>query len=128
MGYSDKDKQRAFQVAWREARRIEFIDSKGGKCVKCKSIDRLEVDHIDKTLKTMNPTRIWSRRKEVRDAELANCQVLCYGCHKEKTISERYVEHPHGIYAKYKYGCRCELCRSANASRAREQRASRKNG
>lgn len=122
MAYKNKDEQRAFQIAWKDTRRQEFIDSRGGCCEKCGSFDRLEVDHIDKSLKTMNPTRIWSRREEVRDAELANCQVLCYACHKEKTTAERYVDHPHGVYGRYKYGCRCSLCRAANAKRSRMQR------
>jgi 5-methylcytosine-specific restriction endonuclease McrA len=126
MSYKDRDKQRAFQVVWRDARREEFITSKDGKCSTCGSTDRLEVDHIDRSLKTMNPTRIWTRTKEIRDKELLNCQVLCYVCHKEKTIKERKVEHPHGVYAKYSSGCRCTECRASNAYRNRVQRANKK--
>lgn len=122
MAYKDKNKQREFQVSWRTARRQAYIDSKGGVCAKCGSSDQLEVDHIDRSLKTMSPTKIWSRTEEIRNKELINCQVLCNSCHKEKTAIERYVENPHGVYAKYKYGCRCDLCRAANAARSRKQR------
>lgn len=119
MPYKDKDKQRKFQVEWRRANRDAFIASRGGCCETCGSFDRLEVDHIDGQLKTMNPTRIWSRTPEIQAKELSNCQVLCYVCHKEKTIKERHVDNPHGIYAKYKEGCRCVDCRAANAKRSR---------
>lgn len=122
MAYKDRDKQRTFQVDWRNTRRDAFITSKGGVCARCGSSDRLEVDHIDRSLKTMSPTRLWSRCEEIRNKELVNCQVLCNSCHKEKTAAERYVENPCGIYAKYKSGCRCDLCRAANAARARKQR------
>jgi predicted XRE-type DNA-binding protein len=39
-------------------------------------------------LKTLSPGAIWSRQQQIRDAELANCQVLCYDCHKAKTLDE----------------------------------------
>jgi 5-methylcytosine-specific restriction endonuclease McrA len=119
MPYKDKDKQRKFQVEWRKANRDAFIASRGGCCELCGSFDRLEVDHINSQLKTMNPTRIWSRTTEIQEKELSNCQVLCYSCHKEKTMKERKVDNPHGIYAKYKEGCRCTECRAANAKRSR---------
>ena len=128
MPYKDRDEQRRFQVAWRQANRIAFIVSRGGSCELCGSMEALEVDHIDRSLKTMNPTLIWSRTPEIQAVELANCQVLCRVCHKAKTAAERYVDNPHGVYAKYKYGCRCELCRAANAERTRVQRAKKKNG
>jgi len=127
MPYKDRDKQRKFQVEWRKANRNAFIDSRGGCCESCGSIDRLEVDHIDAELKTMNPTRIWSRTPEIQTKELSNCQVLCYVCHKEKTAKDRYVDNPHGVYAKYKQGCKCVDCRAANAERSRIGKARRRN-
>lgn len=127
MAYKDPDKQREFQALWRTKRRQEFIESRGGVCEKCKSIDRLEVDHIDRSLKTMRATALWSRSDEVRNKELSNCQVLCYSCHKEKTTLERYVDHPHGAMGRYKYGCRCDLCKEANNVKSRAWRAKRKN-
>jgi 5-methylcytosine-specific restriction endonuclease McrA len=123
MPYKDRGQQRQFQVAWRQANRIAFIASRGGCCELCGSVETLEVDHIDRSLKTMNPTRIWSRTPEIQAMELANCQVLCSKCHKEKTRLERRPDNPHGVYAKYKEGCRCVECRAANAERSRIQRA-----
>ena len=127
MPYKDKDKQRKYQAEWLRSNRNAFIESRGGCCEKCGSVDRLEIDHIDGSLKTMNPTRIWSRTPEIRAKELTNCQVLCYRCHKQKTSEERQVDNPHGVYAKYKDGCRCTDCRAANAERSRVARARRRN-
>lgn len=67
--------------------RADIITHLGGKCVKCGSLDRLQVDHIDPTTKTSHRITMWSRVK--RDAELAKCQLLCHGCHWAKTIRER---------------------------------------
>jgi 5-methylcytosine-specific restriction endonuclease McrA len=126
MPYKDKDKQRKYQTEWLKANRDAFIASRGGCCEKCGSVNALEVDHIDRSLKTMNPTSIWSRTAEIQEKELSNCQVLCYGCHKKKTSEERRIDNAHGIYAKYKEGCRCTDCRAANAERSRIARARRK--
>ena len=119
MGYADKDKQRSYQLGWIKSRRLDWISSKG-PCVSCGSFNNLEVDHIDPTLKTMNPKSIWSRTKETRDKELENCQVLCYSCHKEKTSSERLKEH--GTMGRYSNGCRCDECKLARKLKAREER------
>ena len=83
------DKKRAYQRNYVAERRKLFIESRGSKCITCGSSDKLEVDHIDREQKVYNPRDIWSRRKEVRDAELAKCQVLCSPCHIKKTQLER---------------------------------------
>lgn len=82
MGYKDPNKQRQYQLAWMHRRRDDWIQA-NGPC-SCGTWDNLEVDHIDASTKTMDPAGIWSRRQEVRDAELAKCQVLCADCHKAK--------------------------------------------
>jgi 5-methylcytosine-specific restriction endonuclease McrA len=126
MGYKDKDKQRASQLKWVTGIRDKYIIHLGGKCVVCESVDRLEFDHIDPSKKTMNPTRLWSRKEEIILAEIVNMQLLCHDCHKEKTIRERMEKRnlQHGEYGMYKArGCRCDLCRAANAERVRMQRA-----
>lgn len=84
MGYKDKEKQREYQRQWMAKRRQEWIDE-NGPCA-CGSFNKLEVDHIDPKLKTMEVRSIWSCRKEIRELELAKCQVLCYDCHLEKTL------------------------------------------
>lgn len=105
------DAKRAYDVAWRKARRDEWIESQGGKCVDCGSSNKLEVDHINPTTKSTNPTNLWSRRKEIRDAELVKCTVRCYDCHEKKTTSEQSIDHPHGTYSRYSKGCRCNKCK-----------------
>lgn len=127
MGYA-REIQTEYQTNWLHKRRREWIASKGGACESCGSPDRLEVDHIDRATKTMPAAGIWSRRADVRAAELALCQVLCHDCHKAKTASEFTVVYSHGDYGMYnKRGCRCEPCRATNTLRVREQRASRQN-
>ena len=122
MGYSDKTKQADFQNKWMHARRDAWIAGQGGTCSNCGSGDRLEVDHIDRGTKTMAASSIWSRAENVRAAELALCQVLCYGCHKAKTRSE-FIVTEHGTAAMYnKRDCRCDECRTWNRDRVRRQR------
>jgi len=119
--------QREFQRNWMANRRAYWIASKGGVCVKCGSDDRLEIDHIDRTLKTLNFSSIWSRSKEIQDREPANAQLLCYECHKIKTRSERVDPNlQHGTTGMYKRKCRCQICRDADAARCRRQRAAKK--
>lgn len=124
------DYMRGYQKPWIRARRDAFIESRGGVCVKCGSADRLEVDHIDRTKKTMRASSIWSRNQtsQVVLDELANCQVLCHDCHLEKTRAERRAHiTEHGTYEMYKVvKCRCAPCTAANTVRVREQRADRK--
>lgn len=129
MTYKDDDMKRSYQKEWMISRRMSWIVSQGGKCVRCGGTENLEVDHIDSELKTVNPSKLWSlsdsNPKKIE--ELKNCQVLCYTCHKEKTRSEKMKEYLHGDYGMYKKrGCRCRLCMDANAAYKRAQRAKRK--
>lgn len=116
------DRKRQYDLEWRTKRRQEWIDSQGAKCSKCGAIDDLQVDHIDRSLKTMAPAAIWSRSEGIRQKELQNCQVLCHPCHKEKTREEMSVELEHGDYNLYCRGCRCDECKASVAPRWREYR------
>ena len=122
MPYLNADLQREFQRNWMKRRRDEWIESKGGVCALCGSDDRLEVDHIDRSTKEFYPRDIWSRRAEVRHAELAKCQVLCRTCHESKSWNE-LVSPVHGTSGWYNRGCRCVDCRAYNARKRREWRA-----
>ena len=62
-----------------KSRRDSFFKDK--RCIKCNSVERLELDYIDPKLKVSH--RIWSWSKERQNVEIAKCQVLCYDCHKE---------------------------------------------
>lgn len=129
MAYKDKNMQKNFQNVWVQDRRWSFIVFMGGICAICGSTENLEVDHIDRSLKTMNPAKLWSlsdsNPKKIE--ELKNCQVLCYTCHKEKTRRELSKEYQHGEYGMYsKRGCRCRPCKDANAENKRAWREKKK--
>ena len=83
------EKKREYQRNWLRQRRLSFIESKGGYCSKCGSKQNLEIDHIDRSDKLFNPTKLWSRNSNFRASELAKCQVLCKKCHLKKTKLER---------------------------------------
>jgi hypothetical protein len=121
MSYTGEVK-RAYQRKWIKARREEWIASQGGCCVKCGSVDRLEIDHIDPSKKVVNAGELWSRTASVSAIELAKCQVLCHECHLEKTFGQCGIKH--GTTNGYKhYKCRCQDCRDANAIAVQRQRA-----
>ena len=95
-----------------QRRRENAINSLGGVCKRCGSVDRLELDHIDASLKTYDISKILGGGSEAKvQSELAKCQVLCHDCHVKKSHDEgdtNYVEHGEGLTGKR--NCRCELC------------------
>jgi hypothetical protein len=111
-----------YQSQWIQDRRSAWIAA-NGPCTRCGSGEDLEVDHVDPGRKTMEVRSIWSRRADVRRAELALCQVLCKNCHDQKCAEDG---HPriaqHGGARKYVAGCRCELCRKGESERSRRKR------
>jgi len=70
-----------YKKNWIKKRREDFFKNKS--CVKCGSIDKLELDHINPEDKITHS--VWSRNETFRKIELAKCQVLCHTCHKEKS-------------------------------------------
>jgi len=119
------DKKRVYQNTWLNLRRLAWIESQGGKCVKCGSEERLEIDHINRHEKSMKISALWSRSASVREVELSKCQVLCHTCHKEKTIAESTTAKC-GQIAMYNKGCRCDECREANRLRVSKGRELKK--
>lgn len=127
--YKDPEQQRAYQRERLKRTRAEWFAGKS--CVKCGSLDELELDHIDPSTKINH--KIWSWSPERRNAELAKCQVLCSVCHLNKT---RFVDlasdAAHGTLARYKSGvrigqaCRCVLCKTANAEYEAARRKSKR--
>lgn len=106
MGYKDKEVDRAYHREWVRKRRASFFHGKC--CVKCGSIQRLELDHIDPKTKVTHA--IWTWSEERRNNELAKCQVLCHDCHMTKTLAER-PKTTHGTIQMYfVHKCRCKLC------------------
>lgn len=106
------DAKRAYQLAWINKRRDEWI-KENGPCQVCGTWDDLQVDHKDHTQKKINPARLWSlaRNNPVRITELKKCQVLCGSCHRDKTsFQDIKAQHGGPMFYKY-YKCRCDKCR-----------------
>lgn len=116
MPMKTKDEQREYQRKWMAARRAEYF--KGKFCVRCFSTERLEIHHVNPESKITNA--VWSWRNERRQEELNKCEILCYKCHKKEHSAKC------GSLRRYKYGCRCDLCRGANREKGRKERARRK--
>lgn len=118
-----KEYIRQYQREWMARRRNEWLET-NGPCKACGSSENLEVDHIDPALKSRHPRDIWSRRKEVREEELAKCQVLCHDCHLLKTSADRLSKIQHGTDTmRRKFGCKCEECKEYVRRVKRESRA-----
>ena len=66
-------------------RRLALIDQLGGKCVKCKTQKRLELDHINGRDWEPNKKSRWTRiviyEREAKEGKL---QVLCRKCNAKK--------------------------------------------
>lgn len=100
---------------WYFQRRSKWI-LEHGPCKHCGSWEDLEVDHIDRATKEYRVGEVWWRRSEIREKELAKCQVLCRRCHKIKTKKESFARCKHGTCTMYdKYKCRCDICRQAKS-------------
>lgn len=87
----------------------------GGKCTSCGSIENLELDHIDRCDKALNISNVWSYSERKYHEELKKCQLLCYKCHKKKTLVDMGMLDArlnHGTVSSYRY-CRCNECRTA---------------
>lgn len=63
--------------------RQDGLAKMGGRCVKCGSQDKLQLDHIDCRTKVSH--NIWTWGVAAREAEMAKCQLLCEPCHIEKS-------------------------------------------
>lgn len=99
---------------FRQKRKSKIIEMLGGKCSRCDSTVKLEIDHIDPLTKSFtvsgnNLNKNW----EAVLLEVGKCQLLCNSCHIEKTSEESKIRRPpqHGTQWMYKkYKCRCSLC------------------
>jgi len=69
-----------YNADWVEKRK-EILARDGGRCVKCASTERVQVDHI------VPVSRGGS------EFDNANLQTLCRPCHKEKTRQELIRRH-----------------------------------
>jgi len=60
----------------------------GGKCVKCRTTENLQFDHIDPATKSFHIGQQITGSWEEIEKELKKCQLLCYRCHKIKSGKE----------------------------------------
>lgn len=106
------DYKKKYQRTWLRLRRAEWIEE-NGPCKVCGSWKDLQIDHINPNKKKIIIATIWSRKKEIREKELAKCQVLCKKHHIEKTSKENSLAG-HGTPKRYKNkNCTCASCESA---------------
>lgn len=103
----------------------EVVAFLGGKCVICGTTSNLEIDHIDRSNKSFDVSKLWSKNKNDYLTEIKKCQLLCKNHHKEKTSKERGVEHGGGLTGKR--GCPCDLCRSRKSEYMKEYNKQRSN-
>ena len=105
-------------------RRKKIIDYLGGKCIKCGSKEKLEIDHINANEKVCNvkDNLTFKTMKE----EIDKCQVLCYDCHKEKSISERKPFIHGSRYGWQKKHCKCNDCQSTKIIQEKERNLKRR--
>jgi len=85
----NKEKLKEYLRELRKEKKAICLEYLGGKCVKCGATERLEFDHIKREGKKYEiSTRLTYNFDNLKE-ELNKCQLLCYDCHKVKTISER---------------------------------------
>jgi hypothetical protein len=99
MPYANPDQQRAYQNAWIQRRRTDWL-LVNGPCVDCGcgDLDQLRVDHADARLKVSH--RVWSWSAERREAELAKCVARCLPCHVTKTVTSSELAQTCGAGAR----------------------------
>lgn len=98
-------------------RKIRIHEILGGKCNQCGSVNNLEVDHRDRTKKSLTFGKRWHQKWANSLIEIKKCQLLCKNCHQKKSILEsgkKIAKGTHGTLSSYKY-CKCDLCKQAKA-------------
>jgi len=105
-------------------RREEAFCKLGGVCAECGSSHDLQIDHVDKSKKTLDVGSMWGVNATDFWKGILKCQLLCRGCHGDKTIRERGFKKAkgnHGTESTYRY-CHCDVCRRAHTAAQREWR------
>lgn len=96
-------------------RRNDAIEQLDGCCVKCKTTEHLDIDHIDPKTKEFTIGQCGSVSEERWQNELKKCQLLCKKCHKLKTLENNNqvsAREVHGTLSSYRY-CKCDACKAA---------------
>lgn len=113
------DENRAYLKRRYSVQRRFFIQILGGKCARCGTEQKLQIDHRDPAKKTMHLGRLFTKNtiSEALRELLDKCQALCGPCHRKKSAEEarqrpRYFTHG-TVYGWMKVGCRCDICLAA---------------
>ena len=85
-----KDRQNINARARYKRNRDAAIAHLGGKCVGCGTTHNLEFDHIDRTQKTANLSKLFKLSDKLWE-EVEKCQLLCKECHTVK--SRAHYDH-----------------------------------
>lgn len=110
---------RAYMRARYHRIRAEIVARLGGKCVQCGTTEDLEIDHIDRSTKTINVGQLTSVSRKKLEEEIPKCQLLCQPCHLEKSKQEMGVPHGGGLTGKR--NCRCSECKPLKNAYARNR-------
>lgn len=97
MPFKDKESERAYRrvydLARYHKRRKEMIAYLGGKCAKCHRVRRLEIHHLDPSLKSFDPSDFYGIPWAKLTAELDKCELRCRKHH----AVEHEARHRHNI-------------------------------
>lgn len=135
MGCTDAEKESQLNHYYN--RKASYIEVLGGKCVECSSAENLEFDHVDPDSKSFTIASMLRCDSEKVLRELGKCQLLCEGCHLQKTLAEGslgrgWSNKPrlvHGSVWTYKHhGCRCNVCVKSYRERYPSKRKYRDTG
>ena len=133
MPLRDKNEYNAYMKEYMLKRyfkvREKILKLLGNKCVICGSSEKLEIDHIEYKNKSFSIAKFHSLTDEKLLEEVKKCQLLCFKCHRRKTIEERgyNTREQHGTMACYRHGhCRCPECRKVWSDYCKEYSRRRK--
>lgn len=124
----DRKGQKRRARARAKERRKTWLE-KNGPCRHCGSWEKLEIDHIvangasSKNKHTSQAMWWWPEHKRIE--EIKKCQPLCRPCHLRKSKND-LSKFEHGLNLYDRHGCRCRVCKDANALEKRIQRARKK--
>lgn len=79
-------------IKYQQERKIEAVDYKGGKCVRCgynKYAGALDFHHLDPSTKDFSISKYKNCSFERIKSELDKCILLCRNCHAEVHFEER---------------------------------------
>lgn len=77
-GVNSRKYNREYHLNRYHRKRKEWLSFLGGSCTICGDTTRLEIDHVDSSLKKFDFSTSWGRPKKEILEELNKCQCLCH--------------------------------------------------